>query len=110
MEEYCHVLLGHEMTQLTFQEGVAFRDYQDGQEEEAYAIGAAILVPQQAVRRRLLNKEPAEGIARHFGVSRELIEFRIKRLRLWFLYKLQASVFHASAKSHPFGSNKKHGR
>ena len=92
MEEYCHVLLGHEMTQLSYQEGVAFRDYNREQEDEAYGIGAAILVPEAAVRKGLMNREPAAKIAKHFGVSRELVEFRIKRLRLWFLYRLQGVV------------------
>jgi transcriptional regulator with XRE-family HTH domain len=95
MEEYCHVLLGHEMSRLTFQEGLTFRDYLQGQEEEAYSIGAAILLPQSAVRKCLMNQDSAEKMGKHFGVSRELVEYRIKRLRLWFLYRLQRRERHS---------------
>lgn len=90
MEEFCHVLLGHEMTQLSHQEGVTFRDYHDGQEEEAYYIGSAILVPEQGLREHLRLRNSAESIAASYGVSRELVEYRIKRLGLWYLYRLQA--------------------
>lgn len=91
MEEYCHVLLGHEMTQLNHQEGVTFRDYRQDQEQEAFSIGAAILIPAEALHARLAKHEPADKIAKHFGVSRELVEYRIKRLGLWYLYRLQVA-------------------
>ena len=89
MEEHCHVLLGHEMTQLSHQEGVTFRDYLEEQEKEAFYIGAAILVPQAALRARLGKRQSAEQIARHFGVSTDLVEYRIKRAGLWYLYRLR---------------------
>lgn len=91
MEEYCHVLLGHEISRLTYQEGRAFRDFLEEQEQEAYYIGAAILVPEASLRRRVTNRESSDQIARHFGVSRELVEYRIKRLGLWPLYRLQST-------------------
>jgi hypothetical protein len=87
MEEYCHVLLGHDMTQISAQEGVAFRDYRREEEHEAYYVGAAILVPQKGLRHRLSSRHGAEAIAKHYGVSRELVEFRIKRLGLWYAYQ-----------------------
>jgi transcriptional regulator with XRE-family HTH domain len=87
MEEYCHVLLGHDMTQISAQEGVAFRDYRRGEEAEAYYVGAAILVPQKGLQHRLSSRHGADAIAKHYGVSRELVEFRIKRLGLWYAYQ-----------------------
>ena len=89
MEEHCHVLLGHDMTQLSHQEGVTFRDYLEEQEQEAYYIGAAILVPRAALRARLGKQQSAERIAKHFGVSTDLVEYRIKRSGLWYLYRLR---------------------
>ena len=89
MEEHCHVLLGHDMTQLSHQEGVTFRDYLEEQEHEAYYIGAAILVPRAALRARLGKQQSAERIAKHFGVSTDLVEYRIKRSGLWYLYRLR---------------------
>jgi transcriptional regulator with XRE-family HTH domain len=89
MEEYCHVLLGHEMSHLSAREGVAFRDYLRGQEHQAYYVGAALLVPEDALRKRLRKRESAAKIASHFGVSAELVEFRIKRLGLWYVYRLR---------------------
>jgi transcriptional regulator with XRE-family HTH domain len=94
MEEYCHVLLGHDMTQLSHQEGVTFRDYLAVQEQEAYYIGAAILVPQAALRARLGKPQSAERIAKHFGVSTDLVEYRIKRSGLWYLYRLRPDQQH----------------
>lgn len=91
MEEYCHLLLGHDMTTISAQEGVTFRDYRPEFESEAYYVGAAILVPQGDLRRRIAEREPAEAIAKHFGVSRELVEFRIKRLGLWYAYRARLS-------------------
>lgn len=88
MEEFCHVLLGHELSQISAQEGVAFRDYRQQQETEAFYVGAATLVPEADLRRRIAAREPADVVAAHFGVSRELVEFRIKRLGLWYLYQL----------------------
>jgi len=87
MEEYCHLLLGHDMTTISAQEGVTFRDYRQEFEQEAYYVGAAILVPRSDLQRRLGLKQKAEEIAEHFGVSRELVEFRIKRLGLWYTYR-----------------------
>jgi transcriptional regulator with XRE-family HTH domain len=88
MEEYCHVLLGHEMSQISAQEGLAFRDYRREQEAEAFYVGAAALVPESQLRRRVAAREDGDAIAKHYGVSRELVEYRIKRLGLWYAYQL----------------------
>jgi hypothetical protein len=88
MEEFCHVLLGHELSQISAQEGVAFRDYRQQQETEAFYVGAATLVPEAGLRRRVAARESADDVAAHYAVSRELVEFRIKRLGLWYIYQL----------------------
>ena len=63
------------------------RDYRKLDEEAAYAIGAAALVPFAALRRAILDGKSAADVARHFRVSRDLIEYRLKVTRLWRTYK-----------------------
>lgn len=63
------------------------RDYDQTAEEAAYAIGAAALVPFGALRRLVVEGQSAREIARHFRVSRQLAEYRIKVTHLWPEYK-----------------------
>jgi hypothetical protein len=101
MEEISHVFLGHQANQLavvkseppaiaggpTTNPKVLARDYNKSDEEAAYAVGAAALVPFAALRRAVLAGRSAEQIARRFGVSRQLVEYRIKVTHLWAEYK-----------------------
>ena len=63
------------------------RDYNQADEEAAYAVGAAALVPYAALRRLVVSGRSADEIARHFRVSRQLAEYRIKVTHLWSDYK-----------------------
>lgn len=92
MEEVCHVFLGHKPNRLHIiadngQGKTASRDYNESDEEAAYAVGAAALVPYAALRRFTLKGKTSKEIAQHFNVSRELIEYRMKVSRLWSDYK-----------------------
>ena len=92
MEEVCHVFLGHKPSRLavtnTNKQGKAIaRDYHEEIEEEAYGTGAAALVPYTALKRMVGEGKTAAEIAKHFNVSRALVEFRIKVCRLWDSYK-----------------------
>lgn len=92
MEEICHVFLGHKPSRLaiknTNREGKAIaRDYHAEIEEEAYGTGAAALLPYTAIKRMAGEGKTAAEIARHFKVSRALVEYRLKISRLWDLYK-----------------------
>src|SRR5262252_8522534 len=74
MEEICHVFLGHQPNRLAIvgedRKGrVVTRDYKREDEEAAYAIGAAALVPFGALRRQVLRERSAAEMARHFRVS-----------------------------------------
>ena len=71
---------------------VLARDYNKADEEAAYAVGAAALVPFAALRRAVLAGHSAEQIARRFGVSRQLVEYRIKVTHLWGEYKDASSA------------------
>jgi IrrE N-terminal-like domain len=88
MEEVCHVFLGHKPSRLAIetknkQGKVIARDYHPEIEEEAYSVGAAALVPFLALKRMIDEGKTSREIARHFNVSRDLIEFRMKISRLW---------------------------
>lgn len=92
MEEICHVFLGHQANRLavvtTDKDGKQLaRDYNDADEEAAYSIGAAALVPYASLRRFIERGWTAREIAKHFNVSRPLVEFRLKVTRLWDEYK-----------------------
>jgi Zn-dependent peptidase ImmA (M78 family) len=91
MEEICHVFLGHKPSRLEIKnqnkkgEEIA-RDYDEAMEEEAYSVGAAALVPYAGLRDFVRAGKTSREIARHFNVSRELVEYRLKVSRLWKLY------------------------
>lgn len=92
MEEVCHVFLGHKPSRLAIERrdkdgNIVARDYNAEIEEEAYATGAAALVPYRGLKRLVEQGKTAAEIARHYAVSRALIEYRIKVSRLWDLYK-----------------------
>jgi hypothetical protein len=92
MEEICHVFLAHQPNRLSVvtkdERGkVMNRDYRRSDEEEAYGVGAAALVPYAALKRLLLQGKTARDIAAHFRVSRELVEYRMKVTHLWREFK-----------------------
>jgi len=94
MEEICHVFLGHKPSRLAIENVNKFgqpiaRDYREADEEAAYSIGAAALVPFSALRRFVAEGKTSREIARHFNVSRELVEYRMKVSRLWEEYKMK---------------------
>ncbi len=91
MEEISHVFLGHKPSRLAVETRnekgeIIARDYNHAIEEEAYSTGVAALVPYTALKRMVESGKTINEIARHFGVSRALVEFRIKISRLWELY------------------------
>ena len=92
MEEICHVFLAHQPNRLSVvtkdERGkVMNRDYRKADEEEAYGVGAAALVPYASLKRLLLQGKNVRDIAAHFRVSRELVEYRMKVTHLWREYK-----------------------
>lgn len=96
MEEISHVFLGHQPTRLKIVREDArgqtvSRDYRKADEEAAYGTGAAALVPFSALRIFVLEGQTSPHIARHFRVSRELVEYRLKVTRLWGTYKAARS-------------------
>ena len=92
MEEICHVFLGHTPNRLSIvakdERGkMMARDYRKADEEAAYAVGAAGLVPFESLKRFVQEGKTAGEIALHFRVSRELVQYRLKVTHLWQDYK-----------------------
>lgn len=92
MEEISHVFLGHKANRLHVVTEDArgrksSRDYRQADEEAAYGTGAAALVPYSSLRRYVLKGRTSLQLAKHFRVSRELVEYRLKVTRLWRTYR-----------------------
>jgi hypothetical protein len=99
MEEVSHVFLGHKPSRLAIERkdrsgNVVARDYNKDIEEEAYGTGAAALIPYLGLKRYVLEGKTIPEIARHYRISRALVEYRIKISRLWETY--QENVFSGS--------------
>src|ERR1051325_760209 len=92
MEEVSHVFLGPRPSRLkavaeTESGQTVSREYRKTDEEAAYATGAAALVPYAPLRRFVFEGLTSQQIAKHFRVSRELVEYRLKVTRLWQTYR-----------------------
>ena len=112
MEEVCHVFLGHKANRLAIvaenKDGkLRARDYNEEDEEAAYAIGAAALVPFSVLRRFVRQGKTSKEIAGHFNVSRELVEYRMKVSRLWSEYKARHEKEIEQRAAARFGANGK---
>jgi len=87
MEEVCHSYFGHAPTRLvTLPGGIVKREYRLEVEREAYWTGAAALLPSHIVARAVWRGDGVE-LASIYGVSTELVDFRIKILGLWWEHR-----------------------
>jgi hypothetical protein len=89
MEEVCHIFLGHLPNRVgaaSLGSGFSFRDYDQADEEEAYAVGAAALVPYHILRTAINRRLGIREIAQWCGVSNRLVEYRLKVSKLWRSY------------------------
>jgi hypothetical protein len=83
MEEYFHIVLGHQPSQIRLLCGAnGHRSHDKDTESEAYGCGAAALIPYRSLRTMHGEGLSAGRIAAHFEVSRELVEYRLKVTRL----------------------------
>lgn len=88
MEEIAHVYFGHRPSALAAEPTQLIgRTFDEADEDEAYWTGAAALLPSMVVARAVWHAAPVEALASAYGVSLELVEFRIKTLRLWPWYR-----------------------
>jgi hypothetical protein len=77
MEEVCHILFGHKPSKIGAGQ-IGGRSYNFNIEEEAYAVGAAALVPYRSLRDLLGSRASVRKIAGHFGVTPSLVVYRAR--------------------------------
>ena len=83
LEEFWHILLGHKLTKIARVAEAYGRTYDKTEEHDAYYLASATLLPKAALIDAVSNSRSSEQIARVFGTSSELVDYRIKRLGLW---------------------------
>lgn len=94
MEEIAHLLLGHQPTRVTLKPGVGIpaRTYDAESEKEAYDLGSATLLPKERIQQDVKDRQHlASTIADAHDCSEDLVNYRIRRLRLWQRYQRYAT-------------------
>lgn len=86
LEEFWHILLGHRLTKIAQVAGVYGRTFDETEEHDAFYLAAATLIPENVIRATVQEKKNIKHIARNYGASPDLVEYRIKRLGLWREY------------------------
>lgn len=87
LEEYWHIMLGHKLTKIAKVSGSFGRTYDSSEENDAYYLASASLLPKSAIIKSIEANEPVDSIATRYGTSPQLVEYRIKRLGLWRLHR-----------------------
>jgi transcriptional regulator with XRE-family HTH domain len=83
LEEFWHILLGHKLTKIARVAEAYGRTYDQVEEHDAYYLASATLLPRNAMIKAVSKKVGSADIARKFGTSPELVDYRLKRLGLW---------------------------
>lgn len=78
MEEVSHCFLEHKPTKIIVKVGMGVRDYDKAIEQEAYGVGAAVLIPWRLLYPLLDAGSSVEELSEVFDVTTQLIEYRIK--------------------------------
>lgn len=87
LEECWHIFLGHKLTKVAKIGDAYGRTYESSEEHDAFYLASATLLPESAVRDAVEKGKTAAQIGETFGVSPELVEYRVKRMGLWRVYK-----------------------
>jgi Zn-dependent peptidase ImmA (M78 family) len=89
MEELAHLLLEHRPSLIARDPrlGIVRRSFNREQEDEAYDLGAALLIPKERIQRDVKEEALTAGeIAEAHKCSEQLVMYRIRRMRLWNRY------------------------
>jgi Zn-dependent peptidase ImmA (M78 family) len=80
MHELAHIRLGHVATRVDVgPDGILLvSEFSQDDEDEADWLAGALLLPRDALRHLRGLGQSAEDIARHFGVSKQLCEWRLR--------------------------------
>jgi Zn-dependent peptidase ImmA (M78 family) len=84
LPEFWHILLGHKLTKIARVAAAYGRTYDKRDEEDACYLTSAALLPKAAMIDAVRKHWSSEHIAQAFGTSSELVDYRIKRLGLWW--------------------------
>lgn len=87
LEECWHIMLGHKLTKIAKISDAFGRTYDSTEENDAYYLATATLLPKGAVTQLVEKGVGSAAIAKQFGVSQQLVEYRIKRLGLWKTFR-----------------------
>jgi Zn-dependent peptidase ImmA (M78 family) len=77
VHELSHLLLSHELTEIRQVAGVPFRTCRPEQEEEATALGGALLLPRPLLLRAAASGMGVDDIAHKYAVTPEMARFRL---------------------------------
>jgi hypothetical protein len=79
MEEIAHIHLGHSPCGLRQSgDGLRIRSYDRQQEQDAYGVGAAALLPWGALFPSVNKGESVEELAERYKLSQDLVRYRIQ--------------------------------
>jgi hypothetical protein len=95
MEELAHLLLKHQPSRITHDPelGIRRRSFDRSQEDEAYDLGAALLLPKERIQRDVKDLQlHCREIADAHKCSEDLVTYRIRRMRLWSRYVSYATA------------------
>lgn len=81
--EFGHIVLGHQPITVEDEGGMRQTRYSELQEGEAYAYGLALLLPYAPLLQILEQHASLKSIARHYGVSLQAVQMRLKLTGLW---------------------------
>jgi hypothetical protein len=87
VEELMHVVLGHPPSRLEVHDGLALRTCAHDVEDEAYRLGAAMVIPYRDLFNWINAGHPLHEFSAAALVSSEYLEFRVKRAGLWRLHQ-----------------------
>jgi Zn-dependent peptidase ImmA (M78 family) len=95
MEELSHLLLKHKPSRIAPDPelGIIRRSFDRAQENEAYDLGAALLLPKERIQQDVKEEQLlAPEIAKAHRCSEDLVVYRVRRMRLWNQYSAYASA------------------
>ena len=93
MEEIAHVHLRHVPTGLVrSSDGLRMRDYDKAQEEEAFGVGAAALLPWEVFFRAINGGTTINQLAERYELSTQLLTYRVKITGAYKLYHARQRV------------------
>lgn len=87
LEEFWHILQGHRLTRINKIANIYGRTFSEIEEHDAYYLASATLLPAKIIMDVVSKNESILEISEKYGVTKDLIEYRIKRLGLWRKYK-----------------------